>query len=152
MIERFQPPMQIAARELILSGLQEHWGSVDPTLNPDLGDISANHDVFLVALGAGGTLVGTAGLREQGEGTAEVVRMSVAATHRRRGVGRMLLAGLIEAARSRDLDRLVLETTAGWQDVRSFWEATGFRFSHEEEGRFGTDAYYELWLNRDLAG
>ena len=32
-----------AVRSLILDGLQEHWGSVDPTLNPDLDDLAATY-------------------------------------------------------------------------------------------------------------
>lgn len=145
-IRPYRPEMQSSAREVILSGLGEHWGYVDHSLNQDLDDIGASHDVFLVAVTGADDLVGTAGILLQGAGTAQVVRMSVRKDWRRRGVGRLLLAGLADQARQRGVGRLVLETTASWTEVRAFYEANGFYFTHEEAGQFGADAYYEVRL------
>ena len=48
-----QWPDQEAAQRLILAGLVEHWGTLDPTKNPDLDDIQRSYvsrgHTFLVA-------------------------------------------------------------------------------------------------------
>ena len=35
----FQPENQAEVKNLILAGLAEHWGMIDPSKNPDLNDI-----------------------------------------------------------------------------------------------------------------
>jgi hypothetical protein len=59
-IESFRPALQSCFRQLVLTGLAEHWGDVDEALNPDLDDVASfyQHDIFLVAVG-GEQLVGT---------------------------------------------------------------------------------------------
>ena len=49
-ISDFRPGDQDEVRSLILTGLGEHWGSIDETVNPDLDDIGA-------AYGHGRTIV-----------------------------------------------------------------------------------------------
>jgi hypothetical protein len=34
---------QDPVKQLIQAGLAEHWGFIDPTLNPDLNDIETNY-------------------------------------------------------------------------------------------------------------
>ena len=50
-IQQFTPADQPAAKALILQGLEEHWGALDLSLNPDLNDIAASYaaGVFLCA-------------------------------------------------------------------------------------------------------
>lgn len=47
----FQPENQEDVKKLILAGLVEHWGKLDPTKNPDLNDIANSYaqSVFFVA-------------------------------------------------------------------------------------------------------
>ena len=75
-IRPFVPHDQIAARQLILNGLGEHFGWIDETRNPDLDDIAANYiqhgNVFVVAK-LGGALVGTGGLITVDASTARTV-------------------------------------------------------------------------------
>jgi hypothetical protein len=42
-IRPFHPNDQNAAQQLILDGLREHWGELDPTLNGDLDDIMGSY-------------------------------------------------------------------------------------------------------------
>lgn len=142
-ITPFQPADQAEAKALILDGLVGHWGWLDPTRNPDLDDIAASYAgaLFLAARQAG-RLVGTGALVSRGEGTAEVVRMSVAADLRRQGIGRMILARLVQQARSSGIRRIVLETTDTWQDVIQFYLRFGFRITHYQDG----DVYFALDL------
>lgn len=144
-IRCFHPADQTAAQGLILAGLQEHWGQLDPTKNPDLDDIAATYadGVFLTAW-RGGELVGTGALVPEAERIGRVVRMSVAAHLRRQGIGTLILQRLCEHARAAGYRRLVLETTANWRDAIAFYERRGFR---PVESRAG-DLHFEF----DLAG
>jgi hypothetical protein len=52
LIRLFCPQDQLHARQLILAGLADHWGALDPTRNPDLDDIARSYagGLFLVGL------------------------------------------------------------------------------------------------------
>lgn len=140
-IRSFQPADQTAVRGLILSGLEEHWGSLDPSRNPDLQDIARSYAgaVFLVAC-EGERIIGTGALVAGGPHTGEIVRMSVAGDMRRRGVGHRLLERLMTEAKARGMRTLVLETTETWQDAIAFYLSAGFQVSHHQGG----DVYFRL--------
>lgn len=142
-ISDFQPSDQQEAKTLILSGLVDHWGWLDPTLNPDLNDIAETYrqGVFLVAR-LDGRMVGTGGLKPRGEGVAEIVRMSVAKDLRRLGLGRKILAELVARARVMGLRKIILETTDTWSEVIAFYVSFGFYITHHQDG----DVYFELLL------
>ena len=134
-IRPFAPTDQAAARALILEGLREHWGRLDPTRNPDLADITAYYigpgHIFLIAETAD-TLVGTAGLLITGD-TGQIVRVSVGRQHRRQGIGRALVTALLEAAQARRLNRLWMETNDDWDDAIGIYRCCGFhKFDHRE--------------------
>ncbi len=132
----FQPSDQAAARALVLAGLVEHWGWLDETKNPDLLDISASYAAgcFLVAR-QDGRLAATGALLPTAEAhTWQVVRMSVAAGLRRAGLGRQMLEALQREARQRGARRLVLETTAAWQEVIAFYLRCGFHMIPAPQG------------------
>ena len=139
-IRPFERRDQAAAKALILEGLVEHWGALDPALNPDLDDIAASYAAgcFLTAW-QGERLVGTGAILpeivdDEAEGTARVARMSVARDCRRQGIGRALLDALCAAARDAGYRRLVLETTATWRGVIDFYQTYGFRALGVREG------------------
>jgi GNAT superfamily N-acetyltransferase len=140
----FQPEDQAAARALILAGLAERWGWLDPQRNPDLEDIARSYDgaVILVAY-LEGRLVGTGALVPRSEDEAEIVRMSVASDLRRQGVGGRILAELLGRARMLGIRRVVLETTATWGDAVDFYLKHGFRITHEKKG----DIYMDFLFN-----
>lgn len=150
-VRAFRPEDQDAVKALILAGLEEHWGTLDPSLNPDLDDIAKSYgeDVFLVAC-TGGRIVGTGALcqcradqdRLAGTRSAQIVRMSVASEMRRHGIGRLILNELCARARIRGVRRLVLETTSTWHEAIAFYEGFGFHITHTE----GEDTYFEMVL------
>ena len=146
-ITRFEREDQGAVRTLILAGLEERWGSVDPSLNRDLDDIASTFSdgVVLVAW-SGGEIVGTGTVLPRSDHEWEITRMSVATQHRRRGFGRRVLAELVATAERSGARRVVLETTATWYEAIALYTAFGFQFSHEEDGKFGRDAYFLLDL------
>jgi len=142
-IEPFAPADQTAARTVILAGLEERWGVLDPSLNTDLDDIATHYaaGVFLVAR-CRGELVGTGALIPEGEGIGRIVRMSVVRRLRRRGIGARILRALLDAARRDGYHTLVLETTETWDDAIAFYLSQGFCIV----GRRGGDVHFELAL------
>jgi GNAT superfamily N-acetyltransferase len=148
-IARFRAEDQDAVRALVLDGLRERWGALDPSLNADLDDIARTYAADHVVLVAhvDGELVGTGTLLLRA-GAGEIVRMSVATPRRRTGIGRALVDALLAEARGRGLTRVVLETTAAWTDAVTFYERCGFTITHEETGSFGRDVYLACDLER----
>ena len=146
-IRPFVPADQAAARALILTGLGEHWGFIDETLNPDLDDIAVAYPpesaVFLVVEDRDGALIGAGCVFEEDAETGRIVRMSVARTERGRGIGRRLVSELEAAARQRGYHRLVLETTEDWTDAIGLYQATGFT----EIGIHDGDRHFEKQLD-----
>lgn len=140
-LHAFRPEDQPAVKDLILAGLAEHWGSLNPAKNPDLEDLSASYAdaTFLVAW-RGGQIVGTGALVPRQDGVVEVVRMSVAADCRRQGIGRLILQELVLRARQAGFQRVILETTQTWQDVIDFYLQFGFHITHYQDG----DVYFML--------
>lgn len=139
----FRPEDQAAVKALILAGLKEHWGTLDPTKNPDLNDIAHTYAnaTFLVAW-EGDRVIGSGALVPRENGTAEIVRMSVAADQRRKGVGRQILQKLCEQAKRNGYERIVLETTETWAEVIEFYQRFGFQITHYLDG----DVYFALDL------
>lgn len=120
---------QDAARALILTGLGEHFGLIDETLNPDLDDINANYVLsghpFLLAEHQQ-KIVGTGALLIQSEANGELVRISTASTYRRLGIARTICEQLIQHARQQGLRRLIVETTPGWDDPIRLYQRLDF--------------------------
>jgi putative acetyltransferase len=148
-IRPLAPGDAAAARALILAGLAEHWGYLDETRNPDLDDIAGHYAgaLFLVAE-ANGELIGTGALIADGPATGRIVRMSVSQAWRRRGTGRQILDALLIAARERGYERVVLETTATWEDATAFYRRAGFQPVEERDG----DLHFVLELGAETSG
>ena len=146
-LRSMQPYESDAVRDLILGGLRDHWGTIDPALNRDLDDLGTTvPDRAVLVATLGRQIVGTGTLLRRGERCAEIVRMSVASAHRRSGVGRLLVDELVAVARQWGVERVVLETTASWTEVVHFYERSGFTLTHFADGDFGRDAWFELGL------
>ena len=135
LVRRFEPSDQAQCRQLILSGLGEHFGFIDHSRNPDLHDIaqsylSNRHDFYVAE--RDGQVVGTVGLLFD-PGRARIVRMSVAREHRQQGIATALLKKCIETARERGVPDMVVFTEPHWSDAVGFYLALGFV-------KYGSDA------------
>ena len=139
----FKTAYQAEVKNLILAGLVEHWGTLDPSKNPDLDDISASYanGLFLVVL-LNEKVIGTGAMIPKDNYTAEIVRMSVAAPMRRKGIGKAILTQLCAHARSIGCRRVILETTDSWHEVIAFYKRYGFQITHYLDG----DVYFVLNL------
>jgi N-acetylglutamate synthase-like GNAT family acetyltransferase len=119
-----------------LSGLADHFGFIDESRNPDLDNIEESYlakgNDFYVAE-QDGELVGTAGLLFE-PGRARIVRMSVAQSHRRKGVATALLNRCIAAARESGVLEIVAFTEPHWPDAVGFYLSSGFKqFGKDDE-------------------
>ena len=100
---------QAPVRALVLDGLGEHWGVVDPRFNPDLDDIARSYARGRTVVATrSGHIVGTGSVVPREPGIAEVVRMSVRSDERGSGIGREILTELVGTARSWGCKRVVL--------------------------------------------
>lgn len=124
----FTPPYQEQAKALILQGLEERWGTINPALNPDLNDIAHSYaDGYFVLAFVGEQLVGTGALIPEEQAISRIVRMSVHQTHRRKGIAQAILHHLIMQAKKQGDKTIVLETTANWQSAILFYQQAGFQ-------------------------
>lgn len=118
---------QEAVRTLILQGLAEYWEVVNPDLNPDLVDIRKSYaDGRTVVARSDELIVATGTVVPREPEVAEIVRMSVRRDYRRSGVGSLVVEELVSTARVWGASRVILETTAHWQDVTAFYQSNGF--------------------------
>ncbi|SOC53388.1 Ribosomal protein S18 acetylase RimI [Blastococcus aggregatus] len=100
-----------------------YGAETEPGRPPSAADIS----VVLVALADDGTPLGCGALRALGDGVAEVKRMYVVPAARRRGISRLVLTGLEDAARSRGWTTLRLETGPLQTAAVALYESGGYR-------------------------
>ena len=128
-IRGFIPNDQDRAESLILDGLAEHFNVIDPTLNPDLNNIEESYlrqgSLFLVAE-LDDDLVGTGALVAETEDTGRILRVSVASSHRRIGIGRLLTKHLIKAASRFHFSQIVVETNDDGHDAIYLYQQCGF--------------------------
>jgi GNAT superfamily N-acetyltransferase len=140
----FNPAFQDAFRLLVLDGMAERWGEVDPSLNADIDDIEGSYDQDNVLVALDGAVVVGTGILVLRSQEAEIVRMAVQRNYRRRGVATRLLSELIDLASELGVNRLVVETNAKWTEARNLYEKAGFKFTHVAPGAFGDESFYEL--------
>jgi len=96
----------------------------------------------------GGAAVGCVALYALGPSAGEVKRMYVEPAHRGRGVGRELVARVIEEARRRSYDTLRLGTLATMQAAQGLYKSFGFReIPPYRSVEFGDTLFYELSLD-----
>jgi ribosomal protein S18 acetylase RimI-like enzyme len=129
-IRPFMPADQKATRDLILEGLGGHFGILNPELNPDLDDIYANYPnkgFLFVVCEIEGILVGTGALIAERARTGRIVRVSVANSCRRQGIGRLITDHLIAAAPQYGYKHIVVETNDDWFEAIHLYKSCGFK-------------------------
>jgi GNAT superfamily N-acetyltransferase len=144
-IREFTRADQAAVRALVLAGLADHWGTLDPSRNPDLDDIAGWYGPMrghTVGAEHDGSIVGTGTMHQVDDQTGVLVRMSVSRKSRGQGIGRALVAALVETARARGYQRVICETTDTWQDAINLYLKSGFEIVDHRDG----DYHFELIL------
>ena len=139
----FAPNDQAPVKALVLAGMAQRYGDIDPSLNPDLNDIHKHYvqqaASFIIVEVAGemvgcGALILENGSREVGR----IVRVSVRADQQRRGYGRQISQRLIEIAEARGFARLLVETNDDWDSALRLYQSLGFvEYKRERSAEFG---------------
>jgi acetyltransferase len=110
----------------------------------------------LLAAFEGDRLIGTVQLglepRANGRHRAEVMKLMVLRSHRRRGVASRLMEALLDLARARQRSLLLLDMRAG-DPVEVLYQNLGFRkfgevprHAQSPDGRFAASSFYYLEL------
>ena len=99
-----------------------------------LGDMRGGHRLLFIAREpAGGAIVGSAQLslktRPNGRHRAEVQKVMVRPSQRRRGLATRLMAEVEAVALERGLRLLVLDTSEGPGGARTFYETLGYSYA-----------------------
>jgi formyltetrahydrofolate-dependent phosphoribosylglycinamide formyltransferase len=146
----FLPADQLAAQALVRAGLADHFGGIDPSLNPDLTDIGAYFapGAFLIAE-RDGELLGVGGYVPHAPGVVKIERMSVRRDLRGLGLGKRILNALLADAHTRGNTHAVLETTSTWSDVIAFYTRNGFRVTHTRDDQWGGETWFEKELRAE---
>lgn len=89
-------------------------------------ELASPNSLYLAAL-SGDELVGYAGLSAPtASNQADIQTIAVDTTHRRLGIGRVLLLQLLAAARARGVDEVLLEVRADNPGAQRLYELNGF--------------------------
>jgi GNAT superfamily N-acetyltransferase len=138
----FRREDEVELRKLIQNGLGQRFGFIDETLNPDLHtlyDYYTTHGVTFLVVETDQTMIGCGALiRENGSHeVARIVRVSVRQDYQGQGIGRAISHRLIEAAKTQDFKRLLVETNADWDSALRLYQSLGF----QEEQRLVSEEF-----------
>src|SRR5215470_731389 len=94
----------------------------------------------------GAQAIGCAGLRPLGEGVLELKHFFLATQVRGRGLGRKLLEGVEEVARSLGARRIVLDTAAPLTEAAALYRSAGYLAIP----RYNDNPQCNAWFGKDL--
>ncbi|PLR94436.1 GNAT family N-acetyltransferase [Bacillus sp. T33-2] len=125
------------ARQLVLNGLLDYFAELDKNMNPDLYGILQTYtqpgSLFVVGI-IGNSVVATGAFYKERDKTARICRMSVAKTHRRKGLAKQILDFLEMKAIEFGFEQLVIETTVGWEKPIKLYKSHGYHVTHIAHG------------------
>jgi putative acetyltransferase len=109
----------------------ERWFVVEPVDRAVLSDpethILAGGGRVLFAVDGDGRALGTVALLHEGDGVYELTKMAVDPAARGRGIGRLLMAGALDAWRGLGGRELFLESSSRLRPALALYESVGFR-------------------------
>lgn len=120
----FDDPAATALITQVQECYVERYGGPDATA-VDPTEFAPPHGLFLVGRLAGKPIA-CGGWRTLAPGLAEIKRMYVTPAHRGRGLSRIVLAALEDAARAAGVPRLCLETGDRQPEALGLYRATGW--------------------------
>lgn len=135
-----------AVEELVVSAYASDF-ELNDAYRADIAavaDRAREHQVWVATDAATGTLLGTASTPVAGatisplarEGELDFRFLGVAAEARRRGIGEVLVAHVLRLARTRRIERVVLNTGPDMIAAQRLYERLGFVRLHEREFTF----------------
>jgi putative acetyltransferase len=151
-VRQFEAGDETAFRELNEAWIAGNFVVEDKdweVLNDPVGKILRPGGALLMAV-EDGVAIGTCALLPMKDGAFEVAKMTVAEKCRGLGIGKKLLAHVIEYAEGTGAKRLYLETNNKLQGAIHVYESLGFRHLPPERVHPSpyarANVYMELWL------
>ncbi len=126
------------AKNIIISGLEEHWGSYDPSFNPDITNLLKTYGANCLTAWIEDLMVGAGCWYQKDMKTAFICRMSVHSKFRNRNIGSLMLSEIEQRIKNRKYQTIELETTSEWKKVIRFYLKNGYRINRE----FNGDTYF----------
>ena|SRR5688572_7168273 len=146
-IRKFESKDQVPAKVLIYAGLEQYFGFIDETLNPDLNDIASSFADGCFLIGEiDGEIIATGGYKSVDDETVKIERVFVDLNFRRLGFASQIFKALISEAKRAGFKRVVLETTSDWDSAIDFWLRNGFRITHVDD----SGLWSETWFEREI--
>jgi molybdopterin-guanine dinucleotide biosynthesis protein A/GNAT superfamily N-acetyltransferase len=121
----FAPEHADGFASLVADTLREFGFEPDPALDGDLDDPARSYAALWIVADAN-QVIGSAALRDLGDGTYQLKRMYLRSAYRGRGVGRRLLAAALDWARANGARVVTLDTTETMVAARRLYESAGF--------------------------
>jgi GNAT superfamily N-acetyltransferase len=150
---RFEPIAADAppASDLVSAMVEEMSALYGPIDRPDMpsatpADFAPPHGTFLVGFDDDGTPVCGGGVKPLGDGAAEIKRMYVVPAARRRGLARVLLTALEDAARDLGYSTVRLDTGPRQAHAQALYESAGYR----SIGNFNANPVASYWGEKEL--
>jgi len=134
--------------EIIHTALREHGLVPEPNgVDADVNDIEGNYaDHFFGVLELDGEVVASFALAELNETTAEIRKMYALASVRGKGLGKWMVAYLLDIARSSGYTLVELETASSLRTAMHLYERMGFVEVQSENKTERCDKMYKLEL------
>lgn len=135
-IETITKKTQYMAKQVILEGLYEHFGFIDPTLNTDIHDpypFFIEKDLPFYVGYFNQLIVCTGGLLELNKTTGQMVRISVLKDFRKMGFAQQMIAALEEQGRLKGYKKIMIETNEAWNAAISLYKKLGYEASHFQD-------------------
>jgi len=111
------------------------------------GDYGPPTGSLLLAVDDKEVAFGCASLRKVDAKTGEMKRLYVKPEARKKGIGRQLAQAILESARGRGYQRIVLDTTPHMKEAIDLYESLGFeRIAAYRKNPIKGALFFELWL------
>lgn len=120
---KFRPITQL---DLVpMSAIEKESFPIDPWSIEQLKEEFFAHGRHYVVAEVSGEVVGYAGVVKRGD-SGDILTLSVAKAHRRKGIGRELLRRLIDWARTNNCEAMMLEVRIGNEEAQPLYTSFGF--------------------------
>ena len=122
-----EPPASDLVEAMVAEGVQVYGARLDVAGTPTAtaAEMGPPHGTFLVIYDEGRPVAG-GGIKRLGDDVAEIKRMYVVPEARSRGLARVLLRALEDAARGLGYARLRLDTGPRQPHARALYESAGY--------------------------
>ncbi|MEU8899842.1 GNAT family N-acetyltransferase [Nocardia sp. NPDC048505] len=150
-------PMSTPAHARAFKEISEEWIRAYFTLEPADSHLLDHPEAEIVAKGGqvliardGAEIVGCGAVVPEGHGVYEISKMGVSPRHRGRGIGRLVLEGVIAYARAQGARTLYLESNKRLANAVHLYESVGFVHVPPDSVRHSPYTRADVFMRYDL--